>query len=200
MKDGERVRIRKNSTTLSFPSISYFFKKVNPPIKAKEKAKAKVSRKFKLTSLAFAHAYALKLYRYFVIKNKMQEILKNIPFFADLSEEDLQAIIDKVQMQYFDAEHVIFNEGDTGDYMYIIKRGQAQVIRNNTILAVLSDNQFFGEMALVSDEPRNATVKTVTDVEVLTLNKDDFKTLLETKPSIASIVSYEVVKRANAIS
>ena len=130
----------------------------------------------------------------------MQEILKNIPFFADLSEEYLQAIIDKVQMQYFDAEHVIFNEGHTGDYMYIIKRGQAQVIRNNTILAVLSDNQFFGEMALVSDEPRNATVKTVTDVEFLTLNKDDFKKLLETNPSIASIVSYEVVKRANAIS
>ena len=130
----------------------------------------------------------------------MKQILQNIPFFADLEENDLQAIIEKVQMQYFDANHVIFNEGDTGDYMYIIKRGQVQVIRNNTILATLSDNQFFGEMALVSDEPRNATVKTVTDVEVLTLNKDDFKKLLESNPSIASIVSYEVVKRANAIS
>ena len=130
----------------------------------------------------------------------MKEILKNIPFFADLSDEDLSAIIEKVQMQYFDANHVIFNEGDTGDYMYIIKRGQVQIIRNNTILATLSDNQFFGEMALVSDEPRNATAKTVTDVEVLMLNKNDFKNLIQTNPSIASIVSYEVVKRANAIS
>lgn len=130
----------------------------------------------------------------------MKEILKNIPFFADLSDEDLSAIIEKVQMQYFDANHVIFNEGDTGDYMYIVKRGQVEVIRNNTILATLSDNQFFGEMALVSDESRNATVKTVTDVEVLMLNKNDFKNLIQTNPSIASIVSYEVVKRANAIS
>jgi CRP-like cAMP-binding protein len=130
----------------------------------------------------------------------MIEILKNIPFFAELSVEDLQSIIDKVQMQYFAPEHVIFNEGDAGDIMYVIKRGKVQVIRNNTILAVLKDGQFFGEMALVSDEPRNATIKTVTELEVLTLNKKDFKRLLATNPSIASIVSYEVVKRANAIS
>jgi CRP-like cAMP-binding protein len=130
----------------------------------------------------------------------MIEILKNIPFFAELSDEDLQAIVDKVQMQYFAADHMIFEEGDSGDIMYIIKRGQAQVVRDNTILAVLSDGQFFGEMALVSDEPRNATIKTTTDLEVLTIDKKDFKNLLETKPSIASIVSYEVVKRANAIS
>ena len=130
----------------------------------------------------------------------MQEILKNIPFFAGLSDEDLQAIIGMIQMEYFAAEHVIFEKGDAGDIMYIIKRGQVQVLRDNTILAVLHDGQFFGEMALVSDEPRNATIKTVTDVEVLTLKKDDFKNLLQTNPSIASIVSYEVVKRANAIS
>jgi CRP-like cAMP-binding protein len=130
----------------------------------------------------------------------MKEILKNIPFFAELSDEDLQAIIDKVQMQYFAPEHVIFNEGDPGEIMYVIKRGQVQVIRGNTILAVLKDGQFFGEMALVSDVPRNATVKTVTEVEVLTLDKKDFKRLLETNPTIASIVSYEVVKRADTIS
>ena len=135
-----------------------------------------------------------------VNKNKMIQILKNIPFFSQLPDTDLQAIIEKIQMQYFPADHVIFNAGDPGDLMYIIKRGKVQVIRNNTILAVLSNNQFFGEMALVSDEPRNASVKTVTDLEVLTLRKEDFKRLLSTNPSIASIVSYEVVKRANAIS
>ncbi|MBU1934861.1 cyclic nucleotide-binding domain-containing protein, partial [Patescibacteria group bacterium] len=119
---------------------------------------------------------------------------------AELGDDDLQAIISKIQMEYFAADHVIFEEGDTGDKMYIIKRGQVQVLRDNTIVAVLSDNQFFGEMALVSDEPRNATLKTVTDVEVLTLDKEDFRRLLETNASIASIVSYEVVKRANANS
>ncbi len=129
----------------------------------------------------------------------MIEILKNIPFFSELSEEDLQQIAEKVKMEYFPADHVIFNEGDTGEIMYVIKRGQVQVIREKAILATLNDNAFFGEMALVSDEPRNATIKTVTDVEALTLGKEDFKHLLETNPSIASTVSYEVVKRANVL-
>jgi CRP-like cAMP-binding protein len=129
----------------------------------------------------------------------MIEILKNIPFFNELSEEDLNQIAANVQMEYFPAEHIIFSEGDEGDKMYVIKRGQVQVLRDQTILAVLKDNAFFGEMALVSDEPRNATIKTVTDIELLALDKYDFKRLMETNRSIASIVSYEVVKRANSI-
>jgi CRP-like cAMP-binding protein len=129
----------------------------------------------------------------------MIQILKNIPFFAELGDDDLNKIIEKVQMQYFPPDHVIFTEGEPGDKMYVIKRGQVQVIRGNSILAVLKDNAFFGEMALVSDEPRNATIRAVTDLEVLTLDKQDFKRLMETNGNIASIVSYEVVKRANQI-
>lgn len=130
----------------------------------------------------------------------MIEILKAIPFFAELSDEDLKAIGEKVQMQYFGPEQVIFEQGDYGEEMYIIKRGKVQVLRDFSVLAVLSDNAFFGEMALVSDEPRNATIKAVTEVEALVLKKEDFRELLETKPSIASAVSYEVVKRANQLS
>ena len=129
----------------------------------------------------------------------MIEILKNIPFFAQLGEADLKQIAENVKMDYFPAEHVIFTENDQGDIMYVIKRGQVQVIRDSTILAVLKDGAFFGEMALVSDEHRNATLKTVTDVEVLTLKKEDFMHLMETNSNIASLVSYEVVKRSNSV-
>lgn len=130
----------------------------------------------------------------------MIEILKKIPFFAQLSDEDLEAIAAKVEMQYFGPEQVIFEQGDYGEEMYVIKRGKVEVSRDFNVLAELSDNAFFGEMALVSDEPRNATIKATTDVEALVLKKDDFKQLLETKPSIAAVVSYEVVKRANKLS
>ncbi|MBN1259025.1 cyclic nucleotide-binding domain-containing protein [Candidatus Peregrinibacteria bacterium] len=130
----------------------------------------------------------------------MIEILKAIPFFAELPEDDLKAIMEEVKMEYYPAEHVIFKQGDPGDLMYIIKRGSVQVIRNDEIVAVLSDGKFFGEMALVSDEPRSATIKTVTDVEALTLSKEDFRQLLTTKSSIATLVSYEMIKRVNANS
>ncbi len=127
----------------------------------------------------------------------MIEIIKQIPFFSGLSDEDLQAIGQKIQLQYFGPEQVVFEEGDYGEEMYIIKRGKVQVLRDFAVLNELEDNAFFGEMALVSDEPRNASVRALTEVEALVLKKDDFKALLESKPSIASAVSYEVVKRSN---
>lgn len=126
----------------------------------------------------------------------MNEILKKIPFFQQLTEDDIQAIIDNVQMNYFPEGHTIFKEGDEGDKMYIIKRGNVQVIRDQAILAELTDNAFFGEMALVSEEPRNADVVTTSETEVLTLDKYDFRKLLATNPNIAEMVSYEVVNRS----
>lgn len=130
----------------------------------------------------------------------MIEIIKQIPFFSGLSDEDLQAIGQKVQLQYFGPEQLIFEEGDYGEEMYIIKRGKVQVLRDFAVLAELEDHTFFGEMALVSEEPRNASVRALTEVEALVLKKDDFRALLESKPSIASVVSYEVVKRSNNFS
>ncbi len=127
----------------------------------------------------------------------MIEILKQIPFFAPLSDEDLEVIGKNIKMEYFPAEHVIFNEGEMGEVMYVIKRGEVEILRNNRIIATLKDNGFFGEMALVSDVPRNASIKTLCDVEALTLNKADFKHILESNPGIASMVSYEVIKRVN---
>lgn len=130
----------------------------------------------------------------------MIEILKQIPFFSELPKEDLEAIGQKVQMQYFGPGQMIFEQGDYGEEMYVIKRGTVHVLRDSTMIAELGEHAFFGEMALVSDEPRNASVKALTEVEALVLKKDDFRLLLETKPTIASMVSYEVVKRANQLS
>lgn len=130
----------------------------------------------------------------------MIEILKKIPFFAQLPKKDLDVIIAQVKMDYFPAGYTVFRQGDSAPLMYIIKRGTVRVVRDGRVLAELSDNAFFGEMALVSNERRNATVETVTDVELLTLGRDDFKNLMSANPDIASMVSYEVVRRANALS
>ncbi len=129
----------------------------------------------------------------------MLEILKQIPFFAELSEDDLKAISEMVQMQYFGPDQVVFEQGDYGEEMYVIKRGKVQVLRDDKMIAELAEPSFFGEMALVSEEPRNATVKAMEETETLMLKKEDFRELIQTKPSIASAVSYEVVKRANQI-
>ncbi|MBI5412019.1 cyclic nucleotide-binding domain-containing protein [Candidatus Peregrinibacteria bacterium] len=127
----------------------------------------------------------------------MITILQKIPFFSALPEADLKAIVEKIQMEYYPANYTLFNQGDAGEVMYVIKRGKVSVERNGAAIARLQDNDFFGEMALVSNEVRNATIKTVTEVELLTLHKKDFTDLMSTNPTIASTVSYEVVRRAN---
>lgn len=127
----------------------------------------------------------------------MIQILKSIPFFAHLPDVDLEAISKNVVMEYYPAGHVLFSEGDPGDKMYVIKSGSVEVIRGQAVIAELGTDRFFGEMALVSDGPRNATIKVKTDAELLVLTKDDFHHLLQTNPTIATMVSYEVVKRVN---
>ncbi len=125
----------------------------------------------------------------------MIQILKNIPFFGHLPESDLEAISKTILMEYYPAGHVLFSEGDPGDKMYVIKSGSVEVIRGKAILTTLGPDRFFGEMALVSDLPRNATLKVKTDTELLVLPKEDFQHLLKTNPTIATMVSYEVVQR-----
>lgn len=127
-------------------------------------------------------------------------ILKKIPLFTELDEAQHQAIIQNIQMQYFQKGHTIFSQGDPGDGMFIIKSGMCRVVRKKPTgeeqeIAVLEPNDFFGEMALISDEPRNATVVTVSDSEMFVLRKADFFHLVEKTPGLASRISNEFIKR-----
>lgn len=129
-------------------------------------------------------------------------ILKKIPLFADLDSREHEAIIEHIVMNYYPTGYVFFNEGEPGAAMFILKNGMVKISRkdkNNESapqeVAVLSANDFFGEMALVLNEPRNATATAVSDCEVFQLNKEDFAKLLETTPSMASKLSAEFLAR-----
>lgn len=128
----------------------------------------------------------------------MLDLLKSIPFFAALSNEDLERISSTIRMEYFPENHVIFAEGDAGAEMYVIKRGEVEVLRENVKINHLKDNDFFGEMALVSDAPRNASVRTITDLEVMVLSKSDLDHILGNNAEVAAQFSNEVIKRANS--
>lgn len=84
--------------------------------------------------------------------------------------------------------------------MYIIKTGQVGIFKNQYAenpLATLSINEFFGEMALISNHKRNATAKTLSECEVFVLHKDAFKELMRTNPEIANTISDEIIRRTN---
>ena len=130
-------------------------------------------------------------------------ILKKIPLLEELNEDDHREIIKHVTLEYYPAKHIIFNEGGLGDAVYIIKRGVVRIYHEGPggdtdeekEIAILGDNDVFGEMAIISEKPRNATAQTMEESEVFMLKKDDFVALISSNPGMASRISGEFLKR-----
>jgi CRP-like cAMP-binding protein len=98
------------------------------------------------------------------------------------------------------AGQVIFKQGDEGDCAYFIHSGQVEVIKKESgadkVVATLSKGQYFGEMALISDEPRNATVRSATSVRLAVLGKQNFLTMLSLMPHTQQDIMQTVNQRA----
>ena len=101
-----------------------------------------------------------------------------------LSEEQLIAATAQSENVKFNAGQIIFRQGDPSDKFYIITKGQVDVLRmdkrtgQETQVARLAEGQYFGEIGLLGRTERTATVKAVTEVECLALNREVFKSLL----------------------
>lgn len=119
----------------------------------------------------------------------------------DLNEDDHREIITRITLEFFPKGHMIFKEGDPGDSFYIIKRGMVRVFHkaddpaDEIEVAMLGDDDFFGEMALISEKPRNASTQAVEDTEAFKLIKDDFINLVSTSHGMASRISDEFLRR-----
>lgn len=129
-------------------------------------------------------------------------ILQKIPLFSDLSEDSHKEIVDRIILEYYPANTVIFSEGEMGSKLYIIKSGLVKIFKHEQDkeieLSILGQNEFFGEMALISDEPRYASVRTLEESEIFTLNKNDFLQLTSIDQNIASIINDEFIRRVKA--
>lgn len=131
-------------------------------------------------------------------------ILKRIPLFAELDEKEHQEIINNIVLNYFPLGHIFCREGDAVNeesQMFIIKHGMVKISRmdkgtgQDREIAVLADNDFFGEMALVQNEPRNATATAIGECEIFQLKKSDFLKLMQTNQNMATRISEEFINR-----
>lgn len=110
------------------------------------------------------------------------EFLRQFPLFADLQTSTLSEVADKMMVQEAQAGDVVIQQGDPGELFYLIRSGRVEVVieeegRSRTV-AELGDGQYFGEAALLRDEPRNATIMARTKCVFYTLGKADFKDVL----------------------
>jgi SulP family sulfate permease len=114
--------------------------------------------------------------------------LHDISVFKNLSAEQLQLIQRYVRPVSFQKGEIIFREGEAGDGIYFILSGYVSVFTGSRDyrLATFADGVFFGEMSILEDKPRSATVRAETDTKLLFMPKKDFQHLTQTEPSLAA--------------
>jgi putative ABC transport system ATP-binding protein len=111
------------------------------------------------------------------------EFLKTVDAFKELTPVELTNVAEKTKKRRFVAGDVIIREGDSGDDFFLISDGNVDVIRRDHEVATLGQGDFFGEAALITGEPRNATVVARTDLETYALGKADFRAAIEASAS-----------------
>jgi len=128
-------------------------------------------------------------------KDAKVELLSKVPLFAGLSKTQLgqvASITDEIDLP---KGKELTREGDRGREFFILLEGQADVRRKGRKLTTRGKGEFVGEIALVSDIPRVATVTATTPVHALVIRDKEFRTLLERTPSIALAVLAAVAER-----
>ena len=116
--------------------------------------------------------------------------LTKVKLFKYLTPQEIDWMLVKWKARNVPENTVIVKEGTTGDEMYIIESGRVEVYltRGDVVLLLseLQDASFFGEMSLLTDKPRSATVKSKTECRLLTLRKQDFMEIVSENPKVAA--------------
>jgi len=119
-------------------------------------------------------------------------VLQRVPLFRHLSPADLLRVAEVAREKSYPRHSVILFEDDPGDALYVVAKGQVKVVLigddgREVILSVLGEGEFFGEMALLDDEPRSA--------HVMVLRREDFEGILAQSPQIALSLLRELTRR-----
>jgi CRP-like cAMP-binding protein len=126
------------------------------------------------------------------------QALRYVPFFEDLTDEDLERVAKVGVRSRFAAGETILKQGDVGGGLFIILSGTAGVETGGAV-HTLGPGDFVGEMALLARRPRSATVTAQTDVEALTVEAMHFKPFLIKNPSVAVSILERVVGRLREV-
>lgn len=115
------------------------------------------------------------------------EVLEKIPIFKGANDAFIKEIVMKLNPAMFTPGDVIFREGEIGHNMYFISKGSVEIIheKSGKVFATIAEGGYFGEIALLMDSPRNATVRALDYCDLYTLDKDSFQVVLAHFPAFA---------------
>lgn len=127
------------------------------------------------------------------------EILRNIPLFAKIDPTRLKLLAFTSEHLTFAEGDELFHQGDIGDAAYIILRGKAEVLvdtPNGPVkVADLAEHEILGEIAILCDVPRTATVRAATELAALRIAKDAFFNLMSQFPEVGVEIMQELATR-----
>jgi CRP-like cAMP-binding protein len=121
--------------------------------------------------------------------------LRGVPLFDGLGKRDLEALARLADEVDVPAGKVLAHQGDIGHEFFLIRRGRAEVTRDGEHVADLGPGDFFGEMALISEDRRTASVTASEPLSAIVMTGPDFRALRSTMPRVYETVEAEVAKR-----
>ena len=127
------------------------------------------------------------------------ELLRNIPLFAKIELSKLKLLAFTSERLIYSQDEILFSQGDPGDAAYIIINGEADIVVNTPggplVIATLKQNEIVGEIAILCDVPRTATVRAKTELTTLRITKELFFNLTIEFPQIAVEIMRELAHR-----
>jgi CRP/FNR family transcriptional regulator, cyclic AMP receptor protein len=128
-------------------------------------------------------------------RNKKVELISNVPLFAGCSRRELAEIASVADELELREGTEMTREGTPGREFFVLLDGTAVVRRKGRKVATMGGGDFFGEVALISDRPRNATVVAETPVRTLVITDRAFRSLMRQSPRIQAKVLETVIER-----
>ena len=130
----------------------------------------------------------------------LSERLRGINIFQPLSDDDIETIAGSCQIQTFRSGEIVIEKGDTDNSLFVISSGVVSILRDedrgrHIELARLGANDCFGEMSLLTGEPRTATVKALTNVEAINVPKEGLEPVLKAKPELSDKLAEIMAER-----
>jgi CRP/FNR family transcriptional regulator, cyclic AMP receptor protein len=128
---------------------------------------------------------------------ELEQQLATVPLLAGLEPRVRRRLAETGKRRTYGPDEDIVREGSTGTALYIVLSGRARVVRGGEQLAELTAGDFFGELALIEEHPRSASVIAATETECLLFPAWEFTALLEEHPEIAVPIMRELIARTH---
>lgn len=125
---------------------------------------------------------------------KLRDCLQQVDFLRQLKLDELDKLMEALKKRNCPKGYTVIKQGDPGDAFYMISSGKVDVSVKGKFLVARGPGEYFGETALITDQPRAATVVTTTETELYVLYKTDFKKILMANPTIASEIKLHMAK------